>query len=160
MERPAEIGKSIVIKGDLTAREDIVISGRVEGSITVEGHSVTVKDGAELVADIKARTILIGGEVMGTLIAVETIELQPSADVEGELKASALRVHEGAVFTGKHRRRRRGPRPSCSWRPEPRCKAALKGCRATSSAERPSASHLEWGPMTSRMIVSLSVAST
>ena len=77
MER-AEIGASIVIKGDLTAREDIVISGRVEGSITVEGHSVTVKDGAEVVADIKARTILIGGEVMGTLIAVETIELQPS----------------------------------------------------------------------------------
>ena len=101
MERPAEIGASIVIKGDLTAREDIVISGRVEGSITVEGHSVTVKDGAELVADIKARTILIGGEVMGTLIAVETIELQPSADVEGELTASALRVHEGAVFSGK-----------------------------------------------------------
>jgi cytoskeletal protein CcmA (bactofilin family) len=101
MERPAEIGASIVIKGDMTAREDVVISGRVEGSITVEGHSVTVKDGAELMADIKARTILIGGEVMGSLIAVESIELQPSADVEGELTASALRVHEGAVFTGK-----------------------------------------------------------
>jgi cytoskeletal protein CcmA (bactofilin family) len=101
MERPAEIGASIVIKGDVTAREDIVISGRVEGSITVEGHSVTVKDGAELVADIKARTILIGGEVMGTLIAVEAIELQPSADVEGELTACSLRVHDGAVFSGK-----------------------------------------------------------
>jgi cytoskeletal protein CcmA (bactofilin family) len=101
MERPAEIGASIVIKGDMTAREDVVISGRVEGSITVEGHSVTVKDGAQLVADIKARTILIGGEVMGILVAAESIELQPSADVEGELTASALRVHEGAVFTGK-----------------------------------------------------------
>ncbi len=101
MERLAEIGASIVIKGDLTAREDIVISGRVEGSITVEGHSVTVKNGAELVADIKARTILIGGEVMGTLVAAESIELQPSADVEGELTTFALRVHEGAVFTGK-----------------------------------------------------------
>jgi cytoskeletal protein CcmA (bactofilin family) len=101
MERSAEIGASIVIKGDVTAREDIVISGRVEGSITVEGHSVTVKDGAELVADIEALTILIGGQVVGTLIAVESIELQPSADVEGELTASALRVHDGAVFTGK-----------------------------------------------------------
>ena len=101
MERLAEIGASIVIKGDVTAREDVVISGRVEGSITVEGHSVTVKHGAELVADIKARAILIGGEVMGTLIAAESIELQPSADVQGELTASALRVHDGAVFSGK-----------------------------------------------------------
>lgn len=101
MERPAEIGASIVIKGDVTAREDIVISGRVEGSITVEDYSVTVKPGAALVADIEARTILIGGEVMGTLVASESIELQPSAEVEGELTASALRMHDGAVFSGK-----------------------------------------------------------
>ena len=52
-------------------------------------------------ADVEARTILIGGNVMGTLTAVETIELQPSADVEGELTASALRMHDGAVFSGK-----------------------------------------------------------
>ena len=83
MERPAEIGASIVIKGDVTAREDIVISGRVEGSITVEGHSVTVKDGAELVADIEARTILIGGEVMGTLIAVSRSSSSPRRTSKG-----------------------------------------------------------------------------
>ena len=101
MERPAEIGASIVIKGDLTAQEDIVISGRVEGSISVENHSITVKPGAELVADVEARTILVGGQVMGTLIAEGAIELQPSADVEGELTASALRLADGAVFNGK-----------------------------------------------------------
>jgi cytoskeletal protein CcmA (bactofilin family) len=101
MERPAEIGASIVIKGDMTAQEDIVISGRVEGSISVEDHSVTVKPGAELVADIDARTILIGGQVMGALSASGAIELQPSADVEGELTASALRLADGAVFNGK-----------------------------------------------------------
>ena len=101
MERPAEIGASIVIKGDVTANEDIVISGRVEGSITVENYSVTVKPGAALVADIEARAILIGGEVTGTLVATESIELQPSAEVEGELTAEALRMHDGAVFSGK-----------------------------------------------------------
>lgn len=101
MERPAEIGASIVIKGDLSAQEDIVISGRVEGSISVQNHSVTVTAGAELVADIEARTILVGGQVMGSLIAAGTIELQPSADVEGELTASALRLADGAVFNGK-----------------------------------------------------------
>jgi cytoskeletal protein CcmA (bactofilin family) len=101
MDRPAEIGASIVIKGDLTAHEDIVISGRIEGSISVEDHSVTVKPGAELVADIDARAILIAGHVMGTLTAAALIELQPSANVEGELSASALRLADGAVFNGK-----------------------------------------------------------
>lgn len=101
MDRPAEIGASIVIKGDLTAHEDIVISGRVEGSISVEDYSVTVKPGAELVADIDARAILIGGHVMGVLSAAESIDLQPSANVEGELSASALRLADGAVFNGK-----------------------------------------------------------
>jgi cytoskeletal protein CcmA (bactofilin family) len=101
MERPAEIGASIIIKGDVTAREDIVISGRVEGSITVEDYSVTVKPGAVLLADIEARAILIGGEVMGTLVATESIELQTSAEVEGELTAEALRMYDGAVFSGK-----------------------------------------------------------
>jgi cytoskeletal protein CcmA (bactofilin family) len=101
MEGPAEIGASIVIKGDVTAQEDIVISGRVEGSISVENHSITVKAGAELVADIEAKTILVGGQVMGSLTAAGSIELQPSADVEGELTASALRLADGAVFNGK-----------------------------------------------------------
>jgi cytoskeletal protein CcmA (bactofilin family) len=101
MDRPAEIGASIVIKGDITAQEELVISGRVEGSITIADHLVTVKPGAELVADIDAHTILIGGQVIGVLSASDSIELQPSANVEGELMASALRITDGAVFNGK-----------------------------------------------------------
>lgn len=101
MERTAEIGASIVIKGDLTAHEDIVISGRVEGSISVEEHSVTIRPGAVLNADIGARIIIVGGQVVGTLNAAESLELQRSAEVEGELLASVIRLDDGAVFNGK-----------------------------------------------------------
>jgi cytoskeletal protein CcmA (bactofilin family) len=101
MESKAEIGSSIVIKGDVTAHEDIVVSGRVEGSITVVGHAVTVKAGAELVADIRARAIDVSGQVVGTLCADERIELRETADVEGELNAPALRLEYGAEFQGK-----------------------------------------------------------
>ena len=71
-----------------------------------EGESVTfavhgVPTTAELVADIDARAIHIGGHVMGVLSAAESIDLQPSANVEGELTASALRLADGAVFNGK-----------------------------------------------------------
>jgi len=101
MERIAEIGASIVIKGDLTAQENVVISGRVEGSISVENHSVTIRPGAELEADIDARVVVVGGQVTGTISAAETIELQRSAQVEGEIVAASLRLDDGAVFNGK-----------------------------------------------------------
>jgi len=101
MDRPAEIGASIMIKGNVTAHEELVISGRVEGSITVEGFSVTVRPGAQLVADIDARAIVVGGQVVGTLSAAESIELHATADVEGELSAAAMRLDAGAVFNGK-----------------------------------------------------------
>jgi len=100
MER-AEIGASIVIKGDITASEDLVISGRVEGSIAVDGHSVIVRSGAEVLADIQAHAIVLAGQVLGALSADEAIELQPSAQVEGEIVAPTLKLHEGAVFNGK-----------------------------------------------------------
>ena len=101
MERTAEIGASVVIKGDVTAREDIVISGRVEGTVSVEEFSVTVRPGANLEADIEARAVIVGGHVKGTLSAAECIELQRTAQVEGEIVAAVLRLDDGAVFNGK-----------------------------------------------------------
>ena len=101
MERIAEIGASIVIKGDLTADENVVIAGRVQGTISVEKHSVTIRPGAELEADIDARVIVVGGQVTGTISAAETIELQRTAIVEGEIVAAAIRLDDGAVFNGK-----------------------------------------------------------
>jgi cytoskeletal protein CcmA (bactofilin family) len=101
MERPAEIGASIVVRGELSAREDIVISGRVEGSVEVIGHAVTVTRGAQVVADIEARAIVVGGQVMGALCAEERVELRETADVEGEIEAPKLKMAEGAIFKGK-----------------------------------------------------------
>jgi cytoskeletal protein CcmA (bactofilin family) len=101
MERPSEIGSSIVVKGEVTAHEDIVVSGRVEGSISVSGHSVTVNAGAQLVCDIDARSIVVAGQVFGTLSADERIELRKTANVEGELNTPSLRIEDGAVFQGK-----------------------------------------------------------
>jgi cytoskeletal protein CcmA (bactofilin family) len=111
MERPTEIGTSIVVKGEITAHEDVVVSGRVEGSIAAFGHSVTVNAGAELVADIQARAIVISGRVFGTLCADERIELGPAANVEGELTAPAFQIKDGAVFEGKADNSKAAPKP-------------------------------------------------
>lgn len=101
MDRPAEIGSTIVIKGEVTAHEDLVISGRVEGSVTVTGHALTVTEGAAVVAEMKARAIVVSGQVLGSLAADERLELRPTADVEGELAAPLLKMLDGAIFKGK-----------------------------------------------------------
>lgn len=100
MDRPTEIGASIVVRGELTAREDIVISGRIEGKIHSEGHLVTVKPGAEVKADTIAREIVVAGKVVGTLSAKERISLAANADVEGKLTAPGVSIVDGAVFQG------------------------------------------------------------
>jgi cytoskeletal protein CcmA (bactofilin family) len=111
MER-AEIGASIIVKGDITAREDIVIRGRVEGSITVEGHSVVIRAGADIVADVHAHAIVVAGQVLGALVADDAIELQASAEIEGDLAAPILRMHEGAVFNGQAETVKRVEKPT------------------------------------------------
>lgn len=112
MERSAEIGSSIFIKGEITAREDLVISGRVEGTVAVFGHTLTVNAGAEVLADLQARAISVAGKVLGALSADARIELSPNADVEGELKAPVLLVQEGAVFQGTAETTRAAGRPN------------------------------------------------
>lgn len=101
MDRPAEIGSTIVIKGEITAQEDLVISGRVEGSIAVSGHALTVNEGAAITARIQARALVVSGRVSGTLTADERLELRQTADVDGEIAAPVLKVVDGAIFRGK-----------------------------------------------------------
>ena len=101
MDGKSEIGASVVIKGQVIAREDLVISGRVEGSISVEGHALIITAGAHLVADAEARAIEVQGNVSGVLCAAELIALGASAHVVGEVSAPSLRMHDGAVLQGK-----------------------------------------------------------
>ena len=83
MDRIAAVGSSVVIKGELLAREDVVIAGRVEGTISVEGHLVVVEPGGHVAADVVAKGIVIAGTVTGSVVAEERIELRSIAIAEG-----------------------------------------------------------------------------
>ena len=101
MDRNAQVGSSVVIKGELRAQEDVVIAGRIEGSIIVDGHLVMVEPGAHGPPDVTARGIVVSGHVNGTLLAEERIELKNSAQVEGEMTAPRIAMADGAVFRGR-----------------------------------------------------------
>jgi cytoskeletal protein CcmA (bactofilin family) len=112
MERSSEVGTSIFVKGEITAHEDLVISGRVEGSVFVSGHTLTVNVGAEVIADLRADTLEVSGRVLGALSAEARIELSPGADVEGSMKAPVLLVEDGATFQGTAETTRAAARPN------------------------------------------------
>lgn len=101
MESTALIGSSIVIRGEMLAQEDVTIAGRIEGTLRIDGHRVTVGAGAEILADIQAREIIVSGQVVGSLSAADRIVLRESADIEGNLDAPALQVADGAGIRGR-----------------------------------------------------------
>ncbi len=96
----AVIGPSISIRGEVTGSEDLLIQGRVEGSVSLELHAVRVGDGGHVSADIAGRVITVDGTVDGDLTATEQIVLRGSARVRGDIEAPRVVLEDGATFRG------------------------------------------------------------
>jgi cytoskeletal protein CcmA (bactofilin family) len=97
----ARIGKSVVIRGEVKGGEDLIIDGRVEGTVTLTESRLTIGATANVAADLTARDVLIQGEVHGNIVASGRVELRAGCLVEGDLRASRLAVEDNAVFRGK-----------------------------------------------------------
>jgi cytoskeletal protein CcmA (bactofilin family) len=96
----ATIGPSIVIKGEVSGNEDLLIQGQLDGSVKLGVNSVTVGDGGRVKADITGRIITIEGNVEGNLEAKEQIILRGTATVQGDIKAPRVVLEDGASFRG------------------------------------------------------------
>ena len=95
------IGQSIVIKGQVSASEDLMIAGRVEGTIALGGYILTFAPNAQISAEISAKTVLVAGAVKGNIVATEKIEIQANGSVEGDITAPRVVMAEGAQFRGR-----------------------------------------------------------
>ena len=96
----ATIGRSITIKGEVTGDEDLLIQGRVDGSIDLKQHSVTVGREGEVKANITGRIVTVEGKVEGNLRADEQVILRASATVQGDISAPRVVLEDGARFRG------------------------------------------------------------
>jgi cytoskeletal protein CcmA (bactofilin family) len=97
----AWIGQSVVIEGRITSSQDLRIDGRVEGTIEVGDHLLTVGSGAAVKANLVARSILISGAVVGNVTATERLDLKATGSVEGDISTPRLVMVEGAMVKGK-----------------------------------------------------------
>jgi len=94
------IGKSIAIKGEIVASDPVYIYGSVEGSINAPAHRVTVGKEGRVKADIRAREVVIMGEVCGNLDSRERVEIRSDGSLMGDLSTSRIYIEEGAVLSG------------------------------------------------------------
>jgi cytoskeletal protein CcmA (bactofilin family) len=94
------IGETLYFKGELSAGEDLVIEGTVEGTINQGKCCLTVKPKGRLVANVNATKIFIEGKVKGDLHATVSVKVRQSGEVEGNIVAPSVALEEGATFNG------------------------------------------------------------
>jgi cytoskeletal protein CcmA (bactofilin family) len=102
--KPAEgstvIGKSVVIRGELSGDEDLYIDGDIEGTITLRESGLTIGPNARVRADISVRDVTVFGHLTGNVQATGRVDLRQSAIVNGDILAGRLCIEESAILKG------------------------------------------------------------
>jgi cytoskeletal protein CcmA (bactofilin family) len=97
----AHIGKSVIIKGELSGSEDLYVDGVVEGSIELEGNNLIIGPNGQVRANVNAKGVVVQGKLEGNIRASERTELRKSAIAVGDIFTQRVAVEEGAYFKGK-----------------------------------------------------------
>ena len=101
LERTAvNIGKSVVIKGELNGSEDLTIEGQVEGKIELRQNALTIGPNGRIKAQVFAKAVIILGEVTGNVTATEKVDIRDNGSVDGDIAAPRVAIAEGAHFRG------------------------------------------------------------
>jgi cytoskeletal protein CcmA (bactofilin family) len=97
----AQIGKSVVVKGELSGSEDLYLDGQVEGSIALKGNNLTVGPNGQIKGSVEAKGVVVQGKLEGNIQAGDRVELRKSAVVNGDISAQRISIEEGAFLKGK-----------------------------------------------------------
>ena len=96
----ATIGRSVVIKGEVTGSESLYIDGRIEGSITFKDHRVTVGRNGVVQANISAREVVIMGKVTGNVECTDRVDIRSEGTLHGDIVSARISVEDGALLRG------------------------------------------------------------
>ncbi len=114
----ATIGKSVVVKGELSGSEDLIVDGEVEGSITLRGQSLTIGPNGRVRANIEARNVIVHGRLDGNIHASDRVELRKSASLTGDIFTARISIEDGAFFKGGIDIQKAEPAPKIEAKPQ------------------------------------------
>jgi cytoskeletal protein CcmA (bactofilin family) len=95
------LGKSVMIKGELSGSEDLTLFGRMEGSVKLPEYTLTIGPDADIRAEISAKTVVIMGGVTGNVVAGERVEIRSTGSVTGDIASPRLAIQDGGCMRGK-----------------------------------------------------------
>ena len=96
----AYIGKTVVVKGELSGREDLYLDGEVEGTVELPDHNLTVGPNGRVKANLHAKDITIIGKVQGNVRAIDKVEIRKSGSLIGDIITARPIIEEGAYVKG------------------------------------------------------------
>jgi len=94
------IGKSVVIKGELNGSEDLTVEGHVEGTIQLRDHILTIGPNGRIKAQVFAKSVIVLGEVTGNVTASDKVDIRDAGSVDGDIISPRVAIAEGAHFRG------------------------------------------------------------
>lgn len=103
----SRIGSGLSFRGDIAGGEDLVVDGRVTGTIDLGPHDLAIRQGGRVEADVRARNIVIHGELVGNVVASERAFISETGRMIGDVVAATVSVLAGAQFKGAIRMERR-----------------------------------------------------
>jgi cytoskeletal protein CcmA (bactofilin family) len=125
------IGKSVVIKGELNGSEDLTIEGQVEGTIQLRDHVLTIGANGRIKAQVFAKAVIVLGEVTGNVTASDKVDIRDAGSVDGDIVAPRVAIAEGAHFRGSVDMQRKGATT------QPAAKPAAAAAPAPAAAAQP-----------------------
>src|ERR1700704_1433036 len=118
------IGKSVVIKGELNGSEDLTIEGHVEGTIQLKEHVLTIGPNGRIKAQVFAKSVIVLGEVTGNVTASDKVDIRDNGSVDGDIVSPRVAIAEGAHFRGSVDMQRKGAAPAAPEKGKPEAAAA------------------------------------
>ena len=133
------IGKSVVIKGELNGSEDLTIEGHVEGKIELKDHVLTIGPNGKIKAAVFAKSVIVLGEVNGNVTASEKVDIRDGGSVDGDIVSPRVAIAEGAHFRGSVDMQRKGGQAAGSGQQRPAGQSAPQQAQPAAQIAQPAA---------------------
>jgi cytoskeletal protein CcmA (bactofilin family) len=133
------IGKSVVIKGELNGSEDLTIEGHVEGTIQLKEHVLTIGPNGRIKAQVFAKSVIVLGEVTGNVTASDKVDIRDNGSVDGDIVSPRVAIAEGAHFRGSVDMQRKGNAQPQAAKPAAAAAPAAPQPAAVTPPEKPAA---------------------
>jgi len=133
------IGKSVVIKGELSGSEDLTIEGHVEGKIELKDNVLTIGPNGRIKASVFSKAVIVLGEVHGNIAASEKVDIRDGGSVDGDIVSPKVAIAEGAHFRGSVDMQRKPGQPQPAAKPAEQSKSAVAAQPVVAQAAQPAA---------------------